>query len=133
MATQAEYTVVANAYVVALQSDINTMVPSWAQGMIPAGAVASMAGQLAKIGVDTLDAYRATEPLQTKVKEGKMLQGYKTLIVSAAIALAGVLQAFNWATVIPQDKTWTGIAMLVVGGVMAGLRYVTTTPIGKSQ
>ena len=62
-----------------------------------------------------------------------MLQGWKTLAVAAAVAFAGVLQTFDWATVVPQDKSWTGIAMLVLGGVMAGLRYVTTTPVGKSQ
>ena len=61
MATKQDYSAVANAFVAALQTDINNMVPSWAQGMIPAGTVTSMAGQLAKIGVDTLDAYRATE------------------------------------------------------------------------
>ena len=61
MATQQDYTIVANAFVAALQTDINNMVPSWAQGMIPAGTVSSMAGQLAKIGVDTLDTYRAGE------------------------------------------------------------------------
>jgi hypothetical protein len=58
------------------------------------------------------------------------MQGYRTLAVAVAIAVAGALQAFDWVTVIPQDKTWTGIAMLAVGAVMAGLRYVTTTPVG---
>ena len=62
-----------------------------------------------------------------------MMKGYKTLGFAVLIALGGVVQTFNWATVIPQDKTWSGIAMLAVGGVIAALRYVTTTPIASSQ
>ena len=57
------------------------------------------------------------------------MKGWKTLITSAALALAGVAQAADWATVIPQDKTWSGVAMIGIGAVMAALRYVTTTPI----
>jgi len=60
-ASQAEYTVVANALAAALQTDINTMVPGWAQGLVPANEANIMGGQLAKIGVDALDAYRAKE------------------------------------------------------------------------
>jgi len=61
------------------------------------------------------------------------MKGYKTLLFASGIALAGVVQAFDWATIIPQDKTWSGVAMLAIGAVIAGLRYVTTTPIGKTD
>jgi hypothetical protein len=59
MATPAEYTIVANALAAALRSDINQMVPSWAQGMIPANEANMLGGQLSKIACDTLDALRA--------------------------------------------------------------------------
>lgn len=61
MANPAEYTVVANALLKLIQSDISNMVPGWAQGMIPAGTAASLAGACAKEAVDTLDTYRANE------------------------------------------------------------------------
>ena len=57
------------------------------------------------------------------------MQGWKTLLFGIALAVAGVLQAFNWATVIPQDQTWSGVAMLAVGAAVMALRYVTTSPI----
>lgn len=62
-----------------------------------------------------------------------MLKGWKTLGFSLAIAIAGVVQVFDWATVIPQNKTWSGAAMIAIGGVIAGLRAVTNTPIGQSE
>ena len=62
-----------------------------------------------------------------------MMKGWKTLGFALLLAVGGVAQTFNWATVIPQDKTWSGIAMLAIGGVIAALRYVTTTPVGKAS
>ena len=61
------------------------------------------------------------------------LKGYKTLAFALALAVGGVLQTFNWATIIPQDQTWSGVAMLAIGAVVAALRYVTTSPVLKSQ
>ena len=61
MATQAEYTAVANALLVAINGDIATEVPGWEQDMIPNSFRAPLAGQLAKIAVDTLDALRNQE------------------------------------------------------------------------
>lgn len=61
MATQAEYTAVANALQKLIQADVNADVPGWAQGMIPADLAPSLAGACAKLAVDTLDAYRAKE------------------------------------------------------------------------
>lgn len=60
------------------------------------------------------------------------MKGWKTLAFAVALAVGGVVQTFDWASVIPQNKTWSGVAMLGVGAVVAALRYVTTTPIGKS-
>ena len=58
------------------------------------------------------------------------MKGWKTLGFSLFIAIGGVLQTFNWATVVPQNQKWSGIAMLVIAGCVAGLRVITTTPVG---
>jgi len=63
---------------------------------------------------------------------GLNMKGFKTLLFASAIALAGVAQTFDWATVIPQDKTWSGIAMLGIGAIIAALRFATNTPAGKA-
>lgn len=61
MATQAEYSAVANQLLTAITSDISAQVPGWEQGFIPATLAPTLAGQLSKIAVDTLDVYRANE------------------------------------------------------------------------
>lgn len=61
VATQAEYTAVANAILKVIDGEIATDVPGWAQGMIPAGLAPSLAGACAKTAVDTLDAFRTSE------------------------------------------------------------------------
>jgi Domain of unknown function (DUF1906) len=61
MATQAEYTAVANAILKVINGEIASEVPGWAQGMMPAGLASSLAGACAKTAVDTLDAFRASE------------------------------------------------------------------------
>lgn len=61
------------------------------------------------------------------------IKGWKTLAFALAIAVGGVLQAFDWATVIPQDKTWSGVVMIAIGAAVAGLRAVTSTAVGKDS
>lgn len=61
------------------------------------------------------------------------MQGWRTLLLAAGVALAGVAQTFDWATVIPQDKTWSGVAMIGIGAAIAALRAVTSTPIGQGK
>ncbi len=61
------------------------------------------------------------------------MTGYKTLLFSLLIAGAGVLQTFDWVTIIPQNKTWSGILMVALGAAIAGLRSLTTTPIGQNK
>lgn len=58
------------------------------------------------------------------------LSGFRTLIVAAVMAMLGVVQSFDWATIIPQNQTWSGIAMIGVGALMAVMRAMTTTPVG---
>lgn len=61
------------------------------------------------------------------------MKGWKTLAFALALAVAGVLQTFNWTTIVPQDQTWSGVVMLAIGAVIAALRYVTDTPVGKGN
>jgi hypothetical protein len=59
--TQAEYSAVANAMLKQIHGDIAAKVPGWEQSFIPADLAPTLAGELSKIAVDTLDAYRANE------------------------------------------------------------------------
>jgi hypothetical protein len=63
MATQEEYTVVANALVALITNKIQ-LLPSWEQGFVPVDKIPMAAGAAAKVAVDTLDTYRAKEPKQ---------------------------------------------------------------------
>jgi Domain of unknown function (DUF1906) len=67
MATQLEYTAVANALLKVIGAEVDADVPGWAKGFIPADLEPKLAGALAKTAVDTLDACRAKEtPPQPK-------------------------------------------------------------------
>ncbi len=59
------------------------------------------------------------------------LKGWKTMLVSLLIAVIGVLQATDWATIVRPDEV--GPVMLGVGILVAVLRVVTTTPIGRKE
>jgi hypothetical protein len=61
------------------------------------------------------------------------MKGWRTLGFALLLAVGGVVQTFDWATVIPQNQTWSGIVMLAIGGAIAALRYVTTTPLGSAE
>lgn len=56
------------------------------------------------------------------------MKGYRTLLFSLAVAVVGVLQTFDWATVI--DPEYAGVAFTVVGVAGAVLRFLTDTPVG---
>lgn len=59
------------------------------------------------------------------------MKGWKTVIVSAALAVVGIIEQTDAATLVPQEHVGafvTGIAVL-----MAALRKFTTTPLGKSS
>ena len=58
------------------------------------------------------------------------MTGYRTLFFSLVVSAAGVLQAFDFTTVIPQNHVWSGIALVGVGAAVAWLRAITTTPVG---
>jgi hypothetical protein len=59
------------------------------------------------------------------------MKGYRTLLFSLAVAVVGVLQSFDWATVVPPEHA--GIALTVVGVISAVLRFLTSTPVGEKE
>lgn len=59
----------------------------------------------------------------------RRLKGWKTLGVSSAIAVAGVLQTADWTTIVPPDRV--GQTLLLIGVIVALLRVVTNSPVGR--
>lgn len=57
------------------------------------------------------------------------MQGWRTLLFAALLAIAGVLETFDWVTVIPEG--WVGPVTIGIGILVAWLRKITTTPIGE--
>jgi hypothetical protein len=60
-----------------------------------------------------------------------MLTGWRTIIVSAIVMALGGITAADLLPIL--GEPWTGIVMIAIGAVMAIMRYITTTPIGKSE
>jgi hypothetical protein len=58
------------------------------------------------------------------------MKGWRTLAFNAAVALAGVLVAFNWGDVLPAKYAVliTSVAVPMING---WLRTITDTPVGK--
>lgn len=61
------------------------------------------------------------------------MKGWRTLLVACALAVLGVLQAFDWTTIVPQGQSWSGAVMIAIAAVMAGLRVITNTGIFQSK
>jgi hypothetical protein len=59
------------------------------------------------------------------------MKGFRTLAFSLAVAIVGVLQTADWATIVPPDKA--GLALTIVGVASAVLRFVTSTPVFESK
>lgn len=59
----------------------------------------------------------------------RLLKGWKTIILSAALAGGGVLQSTDAATIVPPGDT--GTAMVITGILVGVLRVLTDTPLGK--
>ena len=59
------------------------------------------------------------------------MQGWRTLLFAAAVALVAVLQTADLVHLIPQDQSWSGAVMIAIGAVIAALRYITTGPVGQ--
>ncbi len=56
-------------------------------------------------------------------------KGWRTVILSVLLAVAGVLQTADWATIVP--PTQVGPVILCVGILVAVLRALTDTPVGR--
>jgi hypothetical protein len=57
------------------------------------------------------------------------LKGWRTLLLSVAMAVIGALQTADWATIIAPAAV--GPLMLWLSAAVAVLRVLTTTPVGK--
>lgn len=60
-----------------------------------------------------------------------MLTGWKTLAFNIALAIVGVLQTFDWVSVVGDSKT--GIVMSAIAVVNVVLRYFTNGPVGTKS
>lgn len=56
------------------------------------------------------------------------MKGWRTLAVAMAVAALGAVDQAGVATVVPDG--YDGLALSAVGGLMAVLRAITTTPLG---
>jgi hypothetical protein len=56
------------------------------------------------------------------------VKGWRTVLLSVVLAVVGVLQTADWATIVPPRQV--GPVVLVIAVVMAVLRVLTDTPIG---
>ena len=56
-------------------------------------------------------------------------KGWRTILLSVLLAVVGVLQTADWATIVGPKQV--GPAMLTVAIVVAVLRTLTDTPVGK--
>ena len=57
------------------------------------------------------------------------MKGWRTIAVSIGIIVLGAAQSV--AEVIPMSESTGGIVLMVIGGLMAALRAVSTTALGK--
>lgn len=60
-----------------------------------------------------------------------IMKGYRTFIVSALMAIFGVLAIADWNAII--DNPHAGVVALFSAVIMAVLRVFTTTPPGVSE
>lgn len=56
-------------------------------------------------------------------------KGWRTVALSTLLAIVGVLQTADWATIVAPRQV--GPVMLAVGILVAVLRTLTDTPVGR--
>lgn len=81
------------------------------------------------MGTRELDGKDNSEKEETTLMS---LVGWRTVIVAALIAAVGALQGLDWVHLIPNDPQAVGWVITGLGIVMAILRTLSTTPVGKS-
>lgn len=59
------------------------------------------------------------------------MKGWKTILFAVIVSVIGTLEAFDWASIIPDSIE--AFVLPVVGVVFMWLRSITTTPVGKSE
>ena len=59
------------------------------------------------------------------------MKGFRTLAFSLALAVVGLLQTADWATIVPAEQA--GLARTIVGVASAVMRFFTTTPVFEKQ
>lgn len=59
------------------------------------------------------------------------VKGWRTVLLSIALAVVGVLETANWATIVAPRHV--GPTMLAIAVVVAVLRVVTNTAVGSRQ
>ncbi len=57
-------------------------------------------------------------------------KGWRTIAISLVLAVAGVLQTADWSRIVGPDQV--GPVMLAVGILVAVLRVMTDTPVGRT-
>ncbi len=62
----------------------------------------------------------------------RRLRGWRTLLFSLLLATLGVMEATDWASIVP-DGPHKGYWLLAIALSIAWLRAITTTPIGRSD
>lgn len=59
----------------------------------------------------------------------RKMRGWRTMLFAILLAVGGVLEAADWASIVPKEHV--GSVVLVIAVVMAVLRLVTTGPVGQ--
>ncbi|HHN73056.1 MAG TPA: hypothetical protein ENK13_03100 [Thermopetrobacter sp.] len=62
----------------------------------------------------------------------RRLKGWRTLFFSLLLATVGVLEAADWTRIVP-DGPHKGLWLLAIALVIAWLRAITTTPVGRNR
>ena len=60
------------------------------------------------------------------------LKGWRTVLFALLVATVGVLEATDWASIVP-DGPAKGWILLAIALAIAWLRVITTTPIGRRE
>jgi len=61
-----------------------------------------------------------------------VMKGWRTLAFNVAVAIAGVVVAFNWGDVLSPKYTLL-VTTVVIPMINGWLRTITDTPVGKSS
>ena len=60
------------------------------------------------------------------------LKGWRTVLFALLLATIGVLEATDWASIVP-DGPAKGWILLAIALAIAWLRVITTTPVGRRE